>query len=291
MTIKTVDLHRNYFSCFGKRKKFLPKNWATKFLFKLLLVLILPILVIINQFRQFPLLLKIHKEKERLQTTEKQSTCFKIKKFFKSFKKLCVDKNNESINYDDEKLVEHIEDAMRKGYERPYILSLYDKLIPLTEDKFLEAFIESAPQMILQIKIVFASECPWETIFIISIISSFFNLAATITNYSVKFRQKNPALRQASLVGQIFLITSKVPFLLSRTFAISFIFALPKNGVFYGFCYMVFGTIIFATYEYSQMTSMGIAETIRKGNWFRFLVMLSTRGSVSYTHLPSPRDS
>ena len=44
---------------------------------------------------------------------------------------------------------------------------------------------------------------------------------------------------------------------------------------------MVFGTIIFASYEYSQMTSMGIAETIRKGNWFRFLVMLSTRGYIS----------
>ena len=81
LTIKTVDLHRNYFSCFGKRKKFLPKNWATKFLFKLLLVLILPILVIINQFRQLPLLLKIHQEKERLQTTEKQSTCLKSKSF------------------------------------------------------------------------------------------------------------------------------------------------------------------------------------------------------------------
>ena len=178
-------------------------------------------------------------------------------------------------------MIKHIEDAIRKCYERPCILSLYDQLIPLTEDRFLEAFMESAPQMILQMKITFASKCPWETIFILSILSSFFSLAVTITNYSAKFRQKNPALRQASLVGQVFLIISKAPFLLSRTFAISIVFAMPKNGVFYGFSYMVFGTIIFAVYEYSQMTSKGIDETIRKSKRFSLLMKLFTRGYIS----------
>ena len=110
---------------------------------------------------------------------------------------------------------------------------------------------------------------------------SFFNLAETITDYSVKFRQKNPALRQASFLGIVFLVISKTPFLLSRTFAISVIFTLPKNGVFYGFSYMVFETMLFSVYEYSQMTSEGIVETRRKGNMLRFLIKLFTRGYIS----------
>ena len=291
LTIETEDLLHNYFSCFDNRKGFHPKTLGTKILWKVLLVPILPVLVIINQFRQFPLLLKIHQEKERLDGNSRKTVenpkSFKIRvqKLFKSLKEKLTggndQKDNELIKYDDERLVVHIENAIKKSYEKPPILLFYDQLIPLTEDKFLEAFMESAPQMILQLKIFFGSKCSWGTIFIVSVISSFFNLAATVTNFSVKLRQKNPALRQASLAGKVFLIISKAPFLLSRMFAISIIFALPKNGTVYGFSYIVFGTIIFAVYEHSQMTSKGIAETIRKANWLRFLVKLFTRGYIS----------
>ena len=289
-TTKTDILIKHYFSCCHRRRRRFQNRTLTKLLLKLLLIPILPALVIINQLRQIPLLFKIYQEKERLdgrnekeQSKEKKSIKIKLLNLYKILKNKIRggDKVNQQVKYDDAKVVAHIEDAIKRSYERPIILLLYDQLIPLTEDKFLEAFMESAPQMILQLKIALTSKCRWESIFLMSTVSSFFNLAATITNYSVKFRQKNPPLRQASLVGKVFLVISKVPFLLSRTLAISFIFALPKNGVFYGFSYIMFGTIVFAVYEYSQMTSEDIVETIRKSNWFIFLTKLFTRGYIS----------
>ena len=84
LTIKTEDFLQNYFSCFDIRNGFHQQKLVTKFLLKLLCIPILPVLVIINQFRQFPLLLKIHREKERLdgsssRETGKHSTKFKTK--------------------------------------------------------------------------------------------------------------------------------------------------------------------------------------------------------------------
>ena len=242
-------------------------------------------MVIISQIQGFPLLLKIHKEEGRLtenltKTHHKEGkSCFKrIKIKIQNFVKRI---SRDELTNNDEEIIKHIEDVLAKPYERPTILKLYDELIPLTEDKLFEGFMESAPQMILQLKIVLGSNCQWGTKFILSIIVSFINLAVTVTDYSMKFRQKNPALRQASLAGHFLLVISKTPFLLSRTFAISIIFTLPKNGVFYGFSYMVFETIIFSYYEYSQMTSEGISETVRKGNVLRFLMKLFTRGYIS----------
>ena len=151
LSIDIKDLPQSYFSCFNKRNRTIRNemrrnksfhqnkfiNFFLKFLFKLLILPFLPVLVILSQFRQFPLLLKIHQEKKRLdgtETTEEQSICFKIQrffknlknlcskffkspkklcsqffkklknlcsKFFKSLKKLCGDKNNESIKHDD----------------------------------------------------------------------------------------------------------------------------------------------------------------------------------------------
>ena len=158
---------------------------------------------------------------------------------------------------------------------------MYEKLVPLTEDKFWEAFIESAPQMILQLKIMFGSSCPWSTLYILVIVTSFFNLAVTVTNHSLKFRQKNPSLRQATSIGKMFLILSKAPFMLSRCLSIAIIFSIPQHGVYYGFSAIAFGTLIFTIFEYLQMTSRNIAETRSKCGSIRFLIRLMIRGYLS----------
>ena len=93
-------------------------------------------------------------------------------------------------SHDDAKVVKIIREALEKDYEKPKILQSYNELIPITENKFYEAFIESAPQLLLQLYIHFGSRCSLDIITAVTILTSFLNLAATVTDFSLTFRQK-----------------------------------------------------------------------------------------------------
>ena len=116
-------------------------------------------------------------------------------------------------------------------YQRTSRCDDYDDLSKLTEDKFYESFLEAGPQVILQLMIYLQLGLEMNLSLFLAILTSMSTLVQTVVSYYSTALQKNPARRELTLVGQLAVIATKTPSVISRCVALSIFFASKELQV------------------------------------------------------------
>jgi hypothetical protein len=181
-------------------------------------------------------------------------------------------------------LQEILEESLKdKNYQQSETSQLYDELVALSEDRFCEGFFESFPETILQLMVAFQVQEAIGMVRGISIGFSFTNLALVIMDYSGNKVKRNPVKREPNLLGSLFILVSKTPFILSRCLIIS-IYLATHLGKTYFLAFLGTHVFVFAMVEaicldHGKVSKWLDTDTIR--NFGKLMLRLLQRGFIA----------
>ena len=138
-------------------------------------------------------------------------------------------------------------------YKESALCKHYEALSDNCLDHFFESFIESGPQTILQISILFQLCRPLELLIGLTILTSFASLALTVVEYEINSLKKNPAKREPAFLGMVLVFCTKAPAIASRCIGLAILFSLDMKGKLLAVAIIASITLTFAVYEYTFM--------------------------------------
>ena len=162
-----------------------------------------------------------------------------------------------------------------------HLSKLLNQLTELSQERFMEAFLESGPQAILQLYITIICKTDLSSLAILSVVTSLSSLALAISDYTDHKFRKHPLKGDLTMLGNVIVFLWKLPTVASRCISLA-IFASGKE--YYGhiimFPFFILHMVIGALWEFYNLDqSIVFGGWIKKGKkchrkFWRFLRMM-----------------
>ena len=144
-----------------------------------------------------------------------------------------------------------------------HLSKLLNQLTQLSEERFLEAFLESGPQAILQLYITIICKTNMNDSAIISVTSSLCSLALAISDYTDHKFRKHPLKGDLTMLGNLTVFLWKLPTVSARCVSLA-IFASGRDYSGHKILFAIFlvHTLIGASWEFYNLD-----KTLVMGGW------------------------
>ena len=278
------------------------------YLLKVLILPVLPVLILIRQFRQVILKVKIEQITQGIEESIKpapKGIKIKIRQLCRSMKKLfisaisrvkdlfrcccCAKTEGESEDGTEEKnkdggqkeLTSAIQEAMKDpAYELPERTKLNDELTKLSSDRHYEALLETTPQAILNLMIMMRYGSEQELgIVQLSLLGSFSSLLFSSADYTADKLKKNPLKREFNKLGFLLSILAKFPAIFSRCVGLALLLSIEDFYVKVTVWYLIaVGGLAGAAFECYHLDRMPACNF---PNVLQLLLHLFVRGYTS----------